>query len=204
MASLCPPPPKPSAPRQSRPPARGVPGKSNCLSVNGQGTYVFSDGRKYVGEFRDDKPNGEGEFSFPDGRKYVGEFKDGDPNGQGKHICLNGVFVGEFRAGLDYRGVFTGKDGTIITGIFSGEKKSGTIIYPDGRKYEGEWSSDREALGLLEEVPPGFWTYERPHGVGKMTYPGGRAKHGIWRSGEFKSGLEIIEQEKKAVKEVRD
>jgi hypothetical protein len=30
-----------------------------------------------VGEFKDDKPNGQGTYSFPGGAKYVGEIKDG-------------------------------------------------------------------------------------------------------------------------------
>jgi hypothetical protein len=74
--------------------------------INGQGTYTYPDGTKYVGEhkdnkrhgqgtftglnstkytgeFKDDKANGQGEFTYPDGSKYVGEFKDNNPNGQG-------------------------------------------------------------------------------------------------------------------------
>ena len=56
---------------------------------NGQGTYtqygslLYPDGRKYVGEYKNGKPNGLGVITFPDGSKFVGEYKDGEKNGQG-------------------------------------------------------------------------------------------------------------------------
>ena len=41
---------------------------------------------KYVGEIqRWDKPNGQGTYIWSDGRKYVGQFKDGKKHGQGTH-----------------------------------------------------------------------------------------------------------------------
>ena len=36
---------------------------------NGQGTETDPDGRKYVGEFKDDKWNGQGTLTFPNGNK---------------------------------------------------------------------------------------------------------------------------------------
>ena len=32
---------------------------------------------KYVGEFKDNKPNGQGTWTYYNGDKYVGEWKDG-------------------------------------------------------------------------------------------------------------------------------
>ena len=45
--------------------------------------YTWSDGSKYVGEFKEGLPNGQGTLTSPDGRKYVGEFKDRKKHGQG-------------------------------------------------------------------------------------------------------------------------
>ena len=42
--------------------------------VNGQGTYTFADGGKYVGEFKDHKRTGQGTYTYADGGKYVGEY----------------------------------------------------------------------------------------------------------------------------------
>ena len=67
------------------------------------GTYTFFDGRKYVGEFRDDKRNGQGTFTYPNGEEagiYVGEFRDGKRNGQGTYTWRSGwKFVGEWKDG---------------------------------------------------------------------------------------------------------
>ena len=41
-------------------------------------TKKYTDGRKYVGEFRDGKRHGQGTFTLADGSKEVGKFKDGN------------------------------------------------------------------------------------------------------------------------------
>ena len=62
--------------------------QGNC--VNGQGTLTFSDGSKYVGEWKDDKRHGQGTFTSAKGDKYVGEWKDGKTHGQGTRTWSNG------------------------------------------------------------------------------------------------------------------
>ena len=39
-------------------------------------TFTWSDGDKYVGEYKDGKEHGQGTYTFHDGRKYVGEWKN--------------------------------------------------------------------------------------------------------------------------------
>lgn len=36
--------------------------------------FTWPDGRKYVGDYNDDKKEGHGEFTWPDGRKYDGQW----------------------------------------------------------------------------------------------------------------------------------
>ena len=91
------------------------------------GTYTFFDGRKYVGEFRDDKRNGQGTFTYPNGEEagiYVGEFRDGKRNGEGTYTWRSGwKFVGEWKDGKP--------------------NGQGTVTMPDGTKYVGEFPTSR-------------------------------------------------------------
>ena len=41
--------------------------------------YTWSDGSKYVGEFKEGLPNGQGTLTSPDGSKHEGEYKNGRP-----------------------------------------------------------------------------------------------------------------------------
>lgn len=40
---------------------------------------IKTDGRLYVGEYRDGKPHGQGILAWPGGARIVGEFRDGAP-----------------------------------------------------------------------------------------------------------------------------
>ena len=40
--------------------------------MDGAGEFVWPDGRKYIGNYLEDKKHGFGEFEWPDGRKYKG------------------------------------------------------------------------------------------------------------------------------------
>ena len=45
--------------------------------MHGTGVFTWADGRKYEGEYFDDKKEGHGVFFWPDGRKYDGYWKSG-------------------------------------------------------------------------------------------------------------------------------
>ena len=53
--------------------------------------YTWSDGSKYVGEFKEGLPNGQGTLTSTDGRKYVGKFKDRKKHGQGTETFPDGT-----------------------------------------------------------------------------------------------------------------
>ena len=59
---------------------------TNCF-----GTYTYSNGPQYVGDWRDDKRHGSGTFTLPDGRKYVGEWRDDKRSGEGIEYAANGT-----------------------------------------------------------------------------------------------------------------
>ena len=66
------------------------------------GMRTYSNGNKYLGEWKDGKANGKGTHSLADGSKYVGEYKNGKPYGQSTKVWSNG----------------TTNDGTWIEGLF--------------------------------------------------------------------------------------
>ena len=82
---------------------------------NGQGTYIYNGGSKYVGEWKDGKFEGQGTITWSDGDKYVGEFKDGLRNGQGTNTNADGdKYVGEWKDNLkNGQGTYTNADGSI-------------------------------------------------------------------------------------------
>ena len=47
---------------------------------DGQGTFTYSDGNKYEGEWKDGKKHGLGTLTFFNNvRKWIGEFREGSP-----------------------------------------------------------------------------------------------------------------------------
>jgi len=91
----------------------------NCF-----GTYTWPDGKKYVGDYKDNKAHGQGTLTSPDGGKYVGEWEDDKFNGQGTHTWPDGMkYVGEFKDDKQHG--------------------QGTLTSPDGGKYVGEWEDDK-------------------------------------------------------------
>jgi len=44
---------------------------------DGRGKYIYPNGEKYVGDWKNGKYNGHGTFTYPHGNMYVGQFKDG-------------------------------------------------------------------------------------------------------------------------------
>jgi hypothetical protein len=52
-------------------------------NMEGRGMEIWSDGRKYEGDFKNGKKDGEGTFEWPNGNKYIGSWKKGKQHGIG-------------------------------------------------------------------------------------------------------------------------
>jgi S1-C subfamily serine protease len=91
---------------------------------NCYGTYNYSSGSKYVGEWKNGKMHGRGTYlAFTGSRKYVGEWKDNKMHGRGTYTWSNGLrYVGGF-------------EDNVVRG-------GGTLTYTDGLKYVGEFQDD--------------------------------------------------------------
>ena len=59
--------------------------------MHGYGVFTWSDGRLYEGEYVDDKKEGKGRFKWPDGREYYGNWKNGKQHGEGEYIDKKGT-----------------------------------------------------------------------------------------------------------------
>ena len=97
--------------------------KEGCISgdcENGQGTYVYDNGEKYVGQWKDEGFHGQGTYTLPNGYKYVGEWKNDKKSGQGTYTYTSGnKYVGEWKDGKkDGQGTFTFADGTVEKGLW--------------------------------------------------------------------------------------
>ena len=57
--------------------------------MDGIGIYFWGDGRKYEGEYYNDKKSGFGIYYWPDGRKYEGWWSKGKQHGLGTYMDFN-------------------------------------------------------------------------------------------------------------------
>jgi len=95
---------------------------------HGQGTNIWYNDTKYVGEWKDGKQNGRGTWTIAKGElkgsKHEGEYKDGFANGLGTYIRSNGnKFEGEFKDGKFFTGTVVDKDGNFIEKYVQGLKQ---------------------------------------------------------------------------------
>ena len=49
-------------------------------NIHGVGTYIWSDRRKFVGDWKNNKIHGKGYFTLSDGRSYDGEYLEDKKN----------------------------------------------------------------------------------------------------------------------------
>lgn len=80
---------------------------AECISGNcrnGRGTYIWTNGDRYIGWWVDNKPNGHGTFYGVNGNYYVGNFYNGLPHGLGL-----GRYNGKDVYGWWERGQFKGE-----------------------------------------------------------------------------------------------
>ena len=89
---------------------------------NGQGTYIYPNGEKYVGDWKNGKYHGQGTFTYRDGSKYVGGWKNEKQDGQGTYTFPSGEkYVAEFKDGEVWNGTGYNKDGNIISKYVNGK-----------------------------------------------------------------------------------
>jgi hypothetical protein len=94
--------------------------------MDGNGTYYFADGGKYIGYSAKNKFNGHGIRTWPNGDRYEGNFKDDKKDGNGTYYYADGgKYIGYY-----------------VKDKFNGH---GIRTWPSGDRYEGNWIDDVQA-----------------------------------------------------------
>jgi len=156
-----------------------VVGRSTCIEgdcINGKGTYIYDDGSKYIGEYKNGKSHGKGTMIYLDGEKYVGEYQNDLRNGKGSQTFANGdQDIGEFKDGefinsdkaieavkcikgncINGQGVMQIEGNKYIGEFKDGTKDGqGTYFYSNGSQYIGKWKSNDLLAGSLHISPDG-------------------------------------------------
>ena len=160
--------------------------KGNC--VNGKGTFIWPNGDKYNGNWKNQKPHGLGTFIWVNGTKYIGDWEFGIQNGQGTVTWTNGdKYIGGRKNGeADGQGTFIFANG--ITQ--SGEWKNGNLIERDSSGkaigcVEGNCDNGK-GTGVWEKgfKYVGEWKMQNMHGFGIGTWPNGDRYEGDWVKGQ--------------------
>ena len=108
--------------------------------MNGYGIYHFSDGRKYIGEWKNNYMDGFGIYLWKNNKKYYGFFKKGLKNGFGIFYLLNNKYViGQWK---------DGKQNGFVKYINEDKIKCG--IYNDGRREKWYEDEDKFLYDLLK------------------------------------------------------
>ena len=160
--------------------------KGNC--INGKGTFIWPNGDKYNGNWKNQKPHGLGTFIWVNGTKYIGDWEFGIQNGQGTVTWTNGdKYIGGRKNGeADGQGTFIFANG--ITQ--SGEWKNGNLIERDSSGkaigcVEGNCDNGK-GTGVWEKgfKYVGEWKMQNMHGFGIGTWPNGDRYEGDWVNGQ--------------------
>lgn len=136
---------------------------------NGTGTFTYSDGSVYTGDWKDGKQHGTGTFE-QGGAKYVGDFVNDRFEGNGTLTKFDGSsYVGDF-----------------VRDQFEG---NGNLIRSNGEKYVGEFKKGKlHGNGTYTWMNGDVYTGEHADGLrngnGTMTYSDGTITGGIWVKGK--------------------
>lgn len=177
--------------------------------VNGQGTYIYPSGAKYIGQFKNGEIHGIGVCYYTNGSHYRGEWAHRYPEGNGIKTYSDGTV----RKGLWKKGKPIDEHGVVLqeyvppqlgakaeeinmqVGCLTGNclNGEGTYAYADGSRYEGLFVQGKfEGQGKFffanGDRYEGEFSQNYPNGTGTLHKSTGEVETGAWKNGEFVGG----------------
>ena len=160
---------------------------------------------KYEGEIKNGIMDGLGVLTYPyGGKSVVGEWKNGK-EWNTKHTNKDGKLIGGYKKGKlvverkprqlkPCKVSITLHDGKLFEGNFVDEKLDeqingkGTLTYPSGRNYNGEWENGvfhGQGTYTSPDVSTyvGEWKDGERNGQGTLTFSDGSKYEGEWKDG---------------------
>eukprot|EP00164_Ancoracysta_twista_P004336 GFYU01005842.1.p1 GENE.GFYU01005842.1~~GFYU01005842.1.p1 ORF type:complete len:332 (-),score=81.78 GFYU01005842.1:292-1287(-) len=144
---------------------------------DGDGTYVWSNGTRYDGDWVAGKRHGKGVLTFMDGSLAEGQFRDNKMNGQGSYVYKNGdSYTGPFKDNKKHGvAVYTYKNGAKLQGEFVEGVLTGKVNWLLGRlgSYEGHFHHSKPiGRGVYNLTTPRL----RQYGAWRFDEEGGKQK----------------------------
>lgn len=120
-----------------------------CFSGNckdGYGIWIYKEGDKYEGYFKDGFRSGQGTYLYADGMKYVGSYDSGKRNGFGTFYWIDGsLYTGTWKDGdQNGKGSYTKADGTIQKGYWEAGSYKGDVNLDNSNNYQNIASNSKE------------------------------------------------------------
>lgn len=184
--------------------------QAQCISgncKNGKGTYLYPSGAKYTGDFKNGEIHGIGTCAYSDGSRYEGEWVNRYPEGKGtkymkdgskltgfwkKGVLMDGKEIKTNGAVLVAKGKQDGDGTTIQSGCINGDCENGigTYAYPDGSKYEGQFTNGKiHGKGTFiytnGDKYEGQFEQNVANGKGTIFRTDGTSITGDWKDGEY-------------------
>ena len=163
-------------------------------TFEGNGKYIWEDGKYYIGQFKNNLPNGKGNIYYSNGKiLYDGDFINGKREGKGKYIWEEGEYYkGQWKDGLrNGKGIEYYSNGNIkYDGDYINDKYEGNgkYIYEDGKYYKGQWKNGlRNGKGILyysngNIMYEGDFINDKREGKGKYIWEDGEYCIGQWKN----------------------
>ncbi|MCB0705950.1 MAG: caspase family protein [Saprospiraceae bacterium] len=169
--------------------------KGNCY--DGYGTYVYSNGAKYIGDFLNGDPHGKGILYFANGNKYIGHWDSNNRHGEGRMVYMEGhEYLGMFEFDkMSGHGVMTYSNGDVYDGNWKNDRPNGEgkYLFANGEHYEGGFQDGRfQGKGVMYYLDgsryDGQWANNKKHGSGTIVQYDGKTFSGEWNNGTQLSG----------------